>query len=177
MPNSSKKLRTVTYVALFASLTAVGAQISIPIGSVPITLQMFFVFLSGLLLSPFEALLSMLLYILLGGIGLPVFANFSGGISHLVGPTAGYLWAFPLSAFLLSFLRKKIGFVFSGVLSLTTVYCLGWFVLGIYLNNFQKAFMVGVLPFVLIDTIKLVIAYFVAAKVEKFLGGTEYENA
>jgi biotin transport system substrate-specific component len=177
MNDSSKKLKTISFVALFASLTAVGAQIAIPIGNVPITLQMFFVFLSGLMLEPFEALLSMLLYILLGGIGLPVFANFSGGISYLVGPTAGYLWAFPLSSFLLSWLRHKIGVILSGILSLGTVYFFGWFVLGIHLNSFQKAFFVGVLPFILIDIVKLFAAYLVAQRLVKFLGGNEYGKA
>jgi len=62
---------------------------------------MLFVFLSGFLLGPVEAMTSMLLYLTLGAVGLPVFANFSGGIAHLVGPTSGYLWAFPISAFLL----------------------------------------------------------------------------
>lgn len=85
------KLRKIANTALFSALTAVGAQIAIPVGNVPTTLQMFFVFLSGFLLSPFEAMTYMLLYLTLGALGLPVFANFSGGIAHLVGPTSGYL--------------------------------------------------------------------------------------
>jgi biotin transport system substrate-specific component len=168
------KLRKIANTALFAALTAVGAQIAIPVGNVPITLQMFFVFLSGFLLSPFEAMTSMLLYLTLGALGLPVFANFSGGIAHLVGPTSGYLWAFPISAFLIAQLRRKFNTVLSGIVGLVVVYIIGWIVLGLHIGGYRKAFIVGVIPFVLIDFAKLFFANLVALKIDKVMRGKEY---
>lgn len=166
----------IVLIPLFAALTAVGAQIAIPIGSVPVTLQMLFVFFTGFMLKPYDALISMLLYLSLGAAGLPVFANFSSGIQHLVGPTAGYLWAFPLAAFLISYF-KKINPILAGILGLTVVYLLGWTVLGIFIKNFAKAFMVGVLPFIAIDILKMFIALYAWKKVERIIGGMINEKA
>lgn len=166
----------IVLIPLFAALTAVGAQIAIPIGSVPITLQMLFVFLTGFVLKPYDALISMILYLVLGAAGLPVFANFSAGFQHLVGPTAGYLWAFPLSAFLVSYF-KKMNSILAGILGLTVVYLLGWTVLGLFIKNFAKAFMVGVLPFIGIDLVKMFLALYAWKKVEKIIGGTVNEKA
>ncbi len=162
--------KKVAFISLFTVLIAVGAQISIPLGTVPITLQMLFIFLAGLLLEPFDALLSLVLYLLIGAIGLPVFANFSGGLSHLFGPTAGYLYAFPISAFVIAFLRKKINPYVAGTVGLAIVYLLGWFVLGLKIHNFQKAFLVGVAPFILVDSVKMVVAVVISKKLEKILG-------
>lgn len=173
-PRNFKRLTTI---ALFASLTAVGAQISIPIGSVPITLQMFFVFLAGFTLNPFDAFLSMLVYLVLGAVGLPVFANLSGGIIHLIGPTSGYLWAFPISAFVISWLSRRTNAILSGLLGLVVVYLIGWTVLGFHIGSYKKAFLVGVLPFIFLDALKLAMSYFVALKTRKILGGSAYGQA
>ncbi|MEJ5256776.1 MAG: biotin transporter BioY [Fervidobacterium sp.] len=175
--NRSVRTLRLGFIPLFTALTAVGAQISLPIGSVPITLQMLFVFLTGFLLEPIDAFISMALYLVLGASGIPVFANFSAGLSHLVGPTAGYLWAFPIAALSISYLRKKLSNIFAGFVGLSVVYSLGWFVLGVYLKNFNKAFLVGVVPFVLIDAIKLRLAIYAAQKIEKVLGGSVYGKA
>ena len=93
--NGDKAL-SVAVIPLFAALTAVGSQLSIPFGAVPVTLQMFFVFLAGYMLKPLDAFISMLLYLVLGAIGMPVFANFSAGFMYLVGPTSGIYWHFRL---------------------------------------------------------------------------------
>ncbi|MEN3042497.1 MAG: biotin transporter BioY [Fervidobacterium sp.] len=175
MKNKNDRILRVVFIPVFTALTAVGAQISIPIGNVPITLQMLFVFLAGFMLKPYDALISMLLYLTLGGAGLPVFANFSGGAQHLVGPTAGYLWAFPISAFVIGFLKKNNQFL-AGIVGLLIVYLLGWAWLGISINNFTKAFIVGVLPFVPIDLIKMFIALYVWKKSEKIIGGIVNEE-
>ncbi|MFN6992380.1 MAG: biotin transporter BioY [Fervidobacterium sp.] len=171
-----EKITNLTLVALFAVLTAVGAQIAIPMGSVPITLQMFFVFLAGFVLKPIDALLSMIVYVTLGAIGIPVFANFSAGIQHLVGPTAGYLWAFTLSAFIISLL-KKINPFMAGLIGLSVVYLLGWLVLGMHIGNFSKAFFVGVVPFIALDLVKMILSLIVSEKLIKILGGIAHEQS
>ncbi len=94
----------------FAILTAISAQISIPIEPVPLTLQTVAIFLIALVLPLKYALLSIIFYILMGLVGLPVFANGRSGISVLTGPTAGFIFGFPVVAIVLSYLTRDIRF-------------------------------------------------------------------
>ncbi|MCS7233225.1 MAG: biotin transporter BioY [Synergistetes bacterium] len=163
------KVESITKVALFSSLTAIGAQICIPIGTVPITLQVLFVLLSGMLLTPRLALFSQLVYLLMGALGLPVFAGFKGGVAHLYGPTAGYLWSFPIASMLVSVLGSgKKGYLkrfFSSFLGLGMIYLLGWWRLALFMNgDFYRAFQVGVLPFIGVDIAKAVLAVVIAER-------------
>lgn len=84
------KIRTMTRVALFAALTAVGAFIRIPLGYSPITLQTFFTAMAGCVLGPWYGALSQLVYVALGLVGLPIFTQ-GGGIGYLMQPTCGFL--------------------------------------------------------------------------------------
>lgn len=98
----SGKLQTrdLTLVALFAALIAICAWLTVPMPDVPFTMQTFGVFIALLLLGGQRGTLAILLYILLGAVGLPVFSGFRGGIGSLLGTTGGYL----------------IGFLFSGLI-------------------------------------------------------------
>ncbi|SHH22249.1 biotin transporter BioY [Thermosipho atlanticus] len=155
----------ITRISLFVALTIVGAQISIPIGSVPITLQVLMVFLTGYLLTPKMAFLAQLVYLLMGIIGLPVFSNFSGGIAHILGPTGGYLLAFPLAAMIVAFSKNSLSSkILFGILGLSTIYLFGVLVLSFYLKSFSKALMVGVIPFIWIDLLKLTTGILVSEK-------------
>ena len=87
----------LTRVALMAALTAVGAQLTIPVSPVPFTLQVPVVVLSGLLLGPRYGALAQVVYLVMGAVGIPVFAGFSA-TDALFGPTAGYLISYPLAA-------------------------------------------------------------------------------
>jgi len=100
----ASRAQRVTYSALFAVLMVLGAYIRLPFGQVPATLQTFFVYLAGLTLDPWTAVGSQALYILLGVVGLPVFASGEAGPQALLGPTAGFLLAFPLAAVAESFI-------------------------------------------------------------------------
>lgn len=84
------QIRTMTRVALFAALTAVGAFISIPLGYSSITLQTFFTAMAGCVLGPWYGALSQLVYVALGLVGLPIFTQ-GGGIGYLMQPTCGFL--------------------------------------------------------------------------------------
>lgn len=84
------KIRTMTRVALFAALTAVGAFIRIPLGYSSITLQTFFTAMAGCVLGPWYGVLSQLVYVALGLVGLPIFTQ-GGGIGYLMQPTCGFL--------------------------------------------------------------------------------------
>jgi len=93
-------VRQVGLVIGFSLLTALSAQIVIPIGPIPITGQTFAVLLTGALLGSRLGAITMIVYLLEGASGLPFFSGGHGGILHLMGPTGGYLVAFPAAAFI-----------------------------------------------------------------------------
>lgn len=93
------KTKQLILVGVFAALIAIGAQISIPIGPLPITLQVPMVILAGTLLGPRYGVFSLVVYLLLGLIGIPVFAGGSGGFSAFMSPSFGFLIGFIALAF------------------------------------------------------------------------------
>lgn len=107
IPNR-KALTSILWIGAFSILTAAGAQIAIPTFPVPVTLQTFFVLLSGAFLGSKKGFTSQLAYLIAGSTGLPLFANGAGGILHLFGPTGGYLLGFPLGAFIVGYLVHDI---------------------------------------------------------------------
>jgi biotin transport system substrate-specific component len=102
--DDTARMRALVLSAAMAALTGVGAWIAIPIGPVPFTLQVLFVYLAGLLLPPSYAGLAMVLYVLLGIIGLPVFAGGTSGLASIIGPTGGYFVGFVIAAVVISWL-------------------------------------------------------------------------
>jgi biotin transport system substrate-specific component len=164
--------RDVAFTALFAALTAVGAQISIPIGPVPITLQVLVVLLSGLVLGARLGFLSQLVYVVMGAVGLPVFAGFQGGFAVLYGPTGGYIAAFPIAAFIAGYVAektgKKSGMLGGSLVGVGVIYLLGWLRLGLFLGGyFHRALLLGVLPFVPLDIGKAALAALIADRVKR----------
>src|SRR5205085_5582084 len=93
-------MRSLALVVAFSILTALAAQIVIPIGLVPITGQTFAVLLTGALLGSRLGAFAMIAYLIEGASGLPFFVGGTGGLLHLMGPTGGYLIAFPAAAFI-----------------------------------------------------------------------------
>ncbi|MCC7573048.1 MAG: biotin transporter BioY [Candidatus Methanofastidiosum sp.] len=168
------KSKELSLVALFAALTAVGGFISIPFYPVPLTLQVFFVLLSGALLGKKLGALSQIVYLGLGSIGAPVFHNFTGGIGILLGPTGGFLFGFIPGAFVAGLLYEKFkdnNLRFSGlVLSLVPIYLIGilWlsFVTGLSL---EKAILIGGIPFIPGDFAKSIVVFLVEKKVKNYL--------
>jgi biotin transport system substrate-specific component len=156
-----------------AALTAVAAQIVIPVPPIPFTLQVFVVILSGLLLGPRYGALAMAIYLLIGAVGAPVFFGFQGGIGHLLGPTGGYLVSYPLAAAVAGLAasaaynaarRKALWVSFlAGTAGLVVIYALGvaWLMVLSQLP-FLVALAQGVLPFVLFDLLKVALAAVVA---------------
>jgi biotin transport system substrate-specific component len=108
-------LRSAGIVLAGSILLAVCAHVSVPLWftPVPLSLQPFGVLLLGLLLSPRMATATVGAYLLEGVAGLPVFAPGTGGLAHLLGPTGGYLLAYPLAALLISTLWRRTGRGFS----------------------------------------------------------------
>lgn len=101
------KTKELVNIALFAALICVGAFIKIPLLDVPITLQPLFVMLAGLCLKPKQAFYSVAIYLLIGLIGVPIFAK-GGGIGYIYQPTFGYLIGFMFAVFLISSLKEKL---------------------------------------------------------------------
>ncbi|KXZ39085.1 biotin transport system substrate-specific component [Alkalithermobacter thermoalcaliphilus JW-YL-7 = DSM 7308] len=165
------KTKDLILVSLFAAITSIFSQISIPIQPVPFTFQILAVALSGAILGKKYGALSQVIYLLLGSFGVPVFAGFKGGFNILIGPTGGYLIAFPLAAYITGIFSKKKDClnIFIGMfIGLVVIYILGMFQLKFILNlSYSKAFSIGVAPFLVFDIIKIFISSFIASQVLK----------
>ena len=160
--------RDMAYVAIFAVTIAICSWISIPT-TVPFTLQTFAVFLAVGVLGGRRGTFAVLVYILLGAVGLPVFAGFSGGLGALLGTTGGYIIGFLLSALLYWAMTRALGektpvMVAAMVLGLIVCYAFGtvWF-MTVYARN-SGAIGLGtalgwcVFPFIIPDLVKIALA-------------------
>lgn len=156
------KPNDLTRIALFAAVTAVLSQISIPLpfSPVPITFSIVAVMLAGGLLSPNQALFSQIVYLLIGAVGAPVYAGLRGGLPVLFGPTGGYLMAYPLMAFGIALVLKHSSHKLAALLismpaSLLICYGLGtpWLAYSAGLS-LKSALVAGVLPFLPLDILK-----------------------
>src|SRR5271169_1165319 len=94
----------ILWIIGFAILTAAGSQVEILHIPVPFTLQTFFVLLSGAVLGKRNGFTSQMLYLVSGACGAPVFSHFGFGVARLIGPTGGYLFGFPVAAFVVGYL-------------------------------------------------------------------------
>jgi biotin transport system substrate-specific component len=162
----SSALRKVLGVSLFVCLTALGAFVRIPLPwtPVPVTLQSFFVLLSGLVLGGTLGVVSEVAYLAIGALGFPLFAGAAGGPAVLAGPTGGYLMAFPIAAWFVgrighgenaAWLRTLVALI-AGIL---VVYLIGVFQLTIVLHsNWLKGIQLGALPFLPGDALKITAA-------------------
>lgn len=157
-----RKLCATTGAALLLGLAA---NISIPTYPVPFTLQSLAVLLIGAFLGRKLGALTILQYLFLGAMGLPLFANGSGGIMALASPSAGYLYGYIFSAYLAGFAAEK-GYDRHFILGLIAFACAHQllFVFGVvYLMGYMhisliEALKVGYLPFVGVDAVKFIIA-------------------
>ena len=117
------RTKDLTLAALFSALIAVGAFIKIPFFIVPITLQTLFVVLSGLVLERKFAVLSVIVYLMIGLAGFPVFAN-GGGINYIFSPTFGYLVAFAFATYFIASFKEKNIFLATGI-GILIIYIIG----------------------------------------------------
>lgn len=173
--------RDMFLVAGASLLVAALAQVSIPLPftPVPITGQTLGVLLMGIVLGSRRAAIAMALYLLEGAIGLPFFAE---GRSGLGGPTTGYLLAFPLAAFFTGWLaergwdRKPLTAALAMLTGSLVIFGLGAAWLSIYVGGLQKAFTLGVLPFLPGDLIKTTIASGMLPLTWKLLGKRSHQD-
>ncbi len=107
MTKSISQIKQLTYIAEFAAVIGLSSLLVLPIGPVPVTLQTLFIAYAGLFLGPKGAVLSVLVYLVAGALGVPVFAGGKSGIGVLFGPSAGYLWGFLLIAYFAGLAKGK----------------------------------------------------------------------
>ena len=177
--NSKFRVVDLTYMAVGAALIAVCSWISIP-STVPFTLQTFAVFCVLSLLGGKRGTVSIVIYILLGAVGMPVFAGFTGGIGILLGTTGGYIIGFIFMGLLFWLAEHFFGDalpvrIVSMLAGLLVCYAFGtgWF-LWVYARQ-SGAIGIGtalswcVLPFILPDLAKMALAVGIAGRVKKFI--------
>ncbi len=168
--------REIAYIALAVALITVSAWISLPIGPIPFTLQSFAVAFTGALLGWKRGTAAVMIYVLMGLVGIPVFSGFRAGAAALFGPTGGYIFGFFFAALLPALFKllpvrnvwaRGALFYAADLLGLAVCYFFGtvWFVL------FAKvpvgyALGVCVVPYLAPDAVKLFFAAFLAARLE-----------
>ena len=157
--------RSVSLVFAFSLLVALSAQIVIPVGPVPITAQTFAVLLTGALLGSRLGAMAIIVYLMEGAVGLPFFCGGSSGLVHLLGPTGGYLVAFPAAAFITgAFAEHGWDKRFSTAVAAMAIGSLvimlsGWAWFSLVTNTpLPVAFQITVLKFIPGDIIKIVLA-------------------
>ena len=175
------RLRTLdlTYIALSAVLITVCSWISIP-AAVPFTLQTFAVFFALLVLDGRRGTLAVLVYLLMGAVGLPVFAGFKGGLGSLLGVTGGYILGFLATALIFWAVTHFAGSslpvsVAACVVGLACCYAFGtiWFV-QVYTANVKPiglgaALGMCVIPYIVPDLLKLALAVRLSRRLKKYL--------
>ncbi|MBQ6315667.1 MAG: biotin transporter BioY [Mogibacterium sp.] len=177
--NNKLSVRDYAGAAMFAAVMAVCSWISIP-AAVPFTLQTFGVFLAVGLLGGKRGTLAIAVYLLLGAVGLPVFAGFSGGLGYMMGATGGYIVGFLFSALVMWLIEKLFGnslpvLAASMILGLIVCYAFGtaWF-MTVYTKN-TGAIGLGtalgwcVIPYIVPDVIKIILATLLSRRLRPVL--------
>lgn len=167
--------REITLIGLGATLMGIFSQLAIPLPPVPLTLQVFGAILLAMILEEKLATLAMVIYIMIGAIGIPVFSNFGRGLGVVVGPTGGYIIGFIVLAFMVGKASKQknkvvmIIMVYSG---LFLQYMIGTLQLKTVLKvSLQKAMITGVYPFIIKDIVLTGVAIMLAVQVKKHIRG------
>lgn len=176
------KTKTICFVALFSALLCVLAPISIPMVPVAITLGTLGVYIIGALLDWKRGPLVIIIYIVIGGLGLPVFSSYSGGLGKLVGPTGGYIFGYILCVLLQSIITTKYKYIkwvypLSMIGGTALIYLFGTTYFMVVMDGkytIAQALLACVIPFLIGDTIKIIIASIIGIRLRKrvdtFLG-------
>lgn len=166
--------REIIMCGLFAGITSILSQISIPLPftTVPLTMQIFAVSISGLILGPKNGFISQLIYILMGAIGMPVFAQMTGGINIVIGPTGGFILGFPIMALIIGYFSYKFKntkyTILGMILGLSLDYLIGTMMFTFITKmTFTQGIIACVLPFIPIDLIKIGLAVAVGTSISK----------
>ena len=159
--------------AAFAAFIAVCSIISIPVGAVPVTLQTFAVFFAAAMLGAKRGTLSVLVYALLGAVGLPVFSGMTGGFGVIAGPTGGYIIGFIPAAVIVGaaadrYDRRALPLAVSMALGSAVCYAVGtvWFML-LMKRGIGETLLVCVVPFLIPDAVKIALAVLLSNRLSR----------
>mgnify|MGYP001384393509 FL=1 len=173
--NTQSQIIKLLLIVLFGSIIlAISAKIKIPFYPVPMTMQTFVVLFLGISFGYKIALATVVLYLLEGIIGLPVFSNSPEkgvGLVYFTGPTMGYLIGFLSACFLTSYIKINDNYfvIFTKlIMSVSTIYVLGILWLGILIGWDKPIIQLGVLPFLLAEIFKITLLTILTKKVFKF---------
>jgi biotin transport system substrate-specific component len=165
------KLRMMIVTALFAAIIGILAQITIPLPLVPITGQTLAIGLAATILGAKFGTISVILYILIGAAGIPVFAEMSAGLSVVVGPTGGFLVGFIPTSLFIGWMLEKTAYTFKYAMIANTIgmlitLCFGttWLKVSAELS-WTAAFMGGFVPFIFVGLIKAALASWIGITV------------
>lgn len=171
---SKNRIFDIVLIALMAAVICVCSWITVPFGAIPFTLQTFGVFLSLRFIGGKRGTASIIIYLLLGAAGLPVFSNFGAGIGKILGPTGGYMLGFIFSGITVILFEKfdsriKLLRIFTDALALLGCYALGtvWFYSFFGKAKGMSIFAVlsaCVIPFIVPDIIKIALAEIISLK-------------
>ena len=175
MMKANGRLGRLTRISLAAAFMCVLAPLSFPIGIIPFTLASFCLYLIALCFRPIDAFLTLLLYIAVGMLGLPVFSGFTGGAQVFVGPTGGFLLAYPLAALLISVLSggeksnrvSRLLALFLGTVLLYVCGVIGYVFIGGVPFDFSVCLLF--LPLLLIDFLKMAASLILFSRLYPFL--------
>ena len=170
---NSKIIKSTIFVLIGSALLAISSKIQTPFTLVPATMQTFVVMFLGIVLGYKLATFTVILYLIEGSFGLPVFAK-GGGIGYLLGPTGGYIIGFIFTAFFAGHINNKkdpiVIFLYL-LFSVSIIYVLGlgglWNYMGLN-KNFSEIFLIGAKPFLLIEIYKILILTVLSKQLFKF---------
>ena len=170
-----KKLQRLTLDGRLLAVLIICSQLTIPLPLIPITLQTFAIGLLASLLPVVDGLEVVLAYLLLGAVGLPIFANLSSGLAVFVGPTGGYLFSFIayqlLTAYLLQIFGHRLSTLFwTNCLGAVLSLLLGslWLIFSLHLA-LTKALLVGLVPFLLPGLVKILLVVVIAGRLQPII--------
>jgi len=173
MAADKMSVKGIVYASLFGALTAAGAFIVVPLPPVPITAQTFFLNVGAVLLGGSLGALSQFVYVMLGIVGIPVFAGGKAGLGVIFGPTGGYLLGFIIAGFVVGKIagaKKGAGifwYIFAMLAGMAIIYLLGIMQLALVAKlSFPQALAAGALPFLPGDIIKILLAAIIADKLK-----------
>ena len=171
---SLNKTRDLTKMALMIAINCISAYLIIPLpwSLSPLALQTVIVTLTGFILKPKHAAITMSVYILIGLAGIPVFTGGTAGPGKLFGPTGGYVFGFILAATAISYLKPKeynfLKYAWVGLIGIPLIYIPGVIqLMALTKMDFLKAFMVGAVTFIPLDIVKVGIASYLAGPLLK----------
>lgn len=168
--------RTMSKMAVCVAIICISAYLSFPIPftTIPFTFLTLALLLTAFLLTPSQTFIVLIVYVLLGAVGLPVFVGGSGGIGALLSPSGGYLLgfivAYPISSMLKGHDAKLLHYFVAGLVSIPITYFFG--VAGLCLItkiSITQAIIIGALPFIIGDIVKNFLAAYIGSHLQKVL--------